>query len=300
MLKRLRCHEVALGALLASAAWAVVFVLTSDASAHYEICEPAKEGAKECASYNIITFTLRKIGMSLDIFSAFITAIATAFIARYTLTLKRSTDKLWTSGEKQFALSKETSDRQNIEVQNQLALAKEAGRAAQKSADAAVAAERARFYIVIRKHNLTEFLVKAARYPNSPTMPFSFEPFVEYEFKNYGKTPGIISEVSHGMIVHQGPPDPVYQVSSHLFVENMIAAGGVTEPQKFDGPVLFDTIEDTLPILMGQKQFWFYGRFDYADVFGNSQVHRFLMRYVKTGLQWGFQPYDYKHYNNST
>jgi hypothetical protein len=80
----------------------------------------------------------------------------------------------------------------------------------------------------------------------------------------------------------------------------MIAAGTETETQRFDGPVLFDTIADGLPISTGQKQFWFYGRFDYEDVFGNPQVHRFLMRYVKTGLHWGFQPYDYKHYNKST
>jgi hypothetical protein len=80
----------------------------------------------------------------------------------------------------------------------------------------------------------------------------------------------------------------------------MIAAGEETELQKFDGTVLFHTVADGLPILTGQKHFWFYGRFDYEDVFGNPQVHRFLMRYVKTGQRWGFQPYDYRHYNQST
>ncbi|MHC2839797.1 hypothetical protein [Bradyrhizobium diazoefficiens] len=280
MLKGWRGYEIVLGAVVASAAWAVLLILTS-----YP---------------NGVATSLHEIGQHLDLVSAFITAIATAFIARYTLTLKRSTDKLWDAGEKQFALARETSDRQNVEVQHQIDIAKEAGRAAQKSADAAVAAERARFYVVIKKHNLADFLSLAGMYPNSPTMPYSFEPVIEYAFKNYGKTPGIISEVSHGLIVHEAPPDPVYQVSDHLFVENMIAAGETTETQKFDGPVLFDTIADALPILTGQKHFWFCGRFDYTDVFGNPQVHRFFMRYVKTGLQWGFQPYDHKHYNQSS
>jgi hypothetical protein len=61
-------------------------------------------------------------------------------------------------------------------------------------------------------------------------MPLSFEPKIEYVFKNYGKTPGIISELSHGLTVHPGPPDPVYMVSSHTFMENMIAAGEATHP----------------------------------------------------------------------
>jgi hypothetical protein len=231
---------------------------------------------------------------------AWATVIATVAIAWFTFILKRSTDKLWDAGERQLQLAKETSNRQAVEIQNQIDIARESNRAAQKSADAAVAAERARFYIVIKSHNLENFLQTAGRFPNSPTMPFSFEPVVEYAFKNYGKTPRIISEVSHGMIVHRGPPDPVYSVSGHLFVENMIAAGALTEIQKFDGPVLFNKIDDAMPILMGQAHFWFHGRFDYEDVFGNAQVHRFLMRYVKTGLEWGFQPYDHKHYNKST
>jgi len=83
-------------ALAATAVWSVVFVLTSDSSATYEVCETTKEGAKECANYHIIGFAFRKVGQSIEIFSALITAVATAFVARFTYTLKRSTDNLWT------------------------------------------------------------------------------------------------------------------------------------------------------------------------------------------------------------
>jgi hypothetical protein len=104
-------QEILIGALVATAFWAVVLVLTSDAASHYEICEVGKEGAKQaakyCASYNIVSFALREVGMHLDIVSALITAVATAFIARYTFTLKRSTDNLWTSAKDQLGLARE-------------------------------------------------------------------------------------------------------------------------------------------------------------------------------------------------
>jgi hypothetical protein len=100
--------------------------------------------------------------------------------------------------------------------------------------------------------------------------------------------------------VHAGPPDPAYATSGHLFVENMIAAGEETELQKFDGPILFHTAADGYPLINFHKQFWFYGRFDYEDVFGNPQVHRWLLRYIRMGTGWGFQSYDYKHYNQSS
>jgi hypothetical protein len=224
----------------------------------------------------------------------------TAALAVATIVLGSATVALYLSAEKQFNLTKDSNARQAVEIQNQIDIARISARAADDSAKAAIAAERARFFIIIKGHNLHNALETLGRYPNSPTMPLSFEPLVQYAFKNYGKTPGIIREVSHGLAVHEGPPDPVYVVSRHLFVEHMIAAGGETEMQKFDGPVLFETIADGLPILSGQKHFWFYGRFDYEDVFGNPQTHRFLMRYVKTGQKWGFQPYDHRHYNQST
>src|SRR5579872_4213044 len=102
-------REALIGALVATAFWALAFVLTSDAASHYEICEVTKEGAeqatKSCASYNIISFAFRELGARLDIVSALITAVATAFIARYTFTLKRSTDKLWDAAQDQARIT---------------------------------------------------------------------------------------------------------------------------------------------------------------------------------------------------
>jgi hypothetical protein len=121
--------------------------------------------------------------------------IFTGILAAATVGLGLATIGLYFAGERQLALAKDTSNRQAVEIQNQIDITREANRAAQKSADAAVATERARFYIVIKRHNLDRVLETLGRFPNSQTMPLSFEPVIEYAFKNYGKTPGIVSEV---------------------------------------------------------------------------------------------------------
>jgi hypothetical protein len=90
--RKLQGHQIALGALVATAFWAMVFALTSNA--------------------NIIGLAFGKIGQSIDVISALITATATIAIARYTYTLKRSTDRLWDAGERQLSHLKESAEQQ--------------------------------------------------------------------------------------------------------------------------------------------------------------------------------------------
>jgi hypothetical protein len=126
MLKR---YELALGFLIATAIWIVVLALQARPTA-----------------------ALSRI----DDYSTWVTALATIAIAIFTFTLWKSTDKLWKAGEDQFRHAKETGDRQAKEIQNQLDIAREANRAAQKSADAAVATERARLYVKVIEHNFLD------------------------------------------------------------------------------------------------------------------------------------------------
>ena len=118
--------------------------------------------------------------------------------------LKRSTDKLWDAGERQFKLAQETSNRQAVEIQNQIDIAREANRAAQKSADAAVATERARLYAVI-EDNFLECIDAAACWDGplqqeERPLPMNIQPMAGVRFKNYGKTPAIVIEVGTGII----------------------------------------------------------------------------------------------------
>lgn len=91
-MRKLQGHKIALGALAATAFWALIFVLTSSA--------------------NIIGIAFSKISQRFDVISAIVTAAATMAIARYTYTLKRSTDKLWDAGERQLSHLKESAEQQ--------------------------------------------------------------------------------------------------------------------------------------------------------------------------------------------
>jgi hypothetical protein len=78
-----------------------------------DICDQSEQtGAKECAPYHLVTYTLWHLFKALDAASVAITALATFAIAWFTLTLRRSTDRLWKAGDDQMALTREMSIRQ--------------------------------------------------------------------------------------------------------------------------------------------------------------------------------------------
>jgi hypothetical protein len=157
-----------------------------------------------------------EIGKILDAISVPLNALATVAIGYFTYTLKTSTDRLWESSDKQFSITKEIADRQFIETQNQIDIARISARAAQVSADAAVAAERGRFFVVVGNHNFSRVAAVGKQWPNSPTMPIDGQLVVTYCFKNYGKTPAVISEISHGIEIS---PTPSRSRLHHLQLE---------------------------------------------------------------------------------
>jgi hypothetical protein len=170
--------------------------------------------------------------------------------------------------------------------------------AAKRSADAAFAAERARFFIVIESHNLRQIIGNV----ESRGILASGENFsIKYRFRNYGKTPGIIKELTLNSMIAAAPPDP----PSHSFVskdfpERMIGANGST-PEDWYGPVTTPELSQVQAIGGNSSRFWFYGRLYYDDVFGNQQVHRFYFRGNRTiGGEYVLQPFEYKDHNKST
>ncbi len=120
-----------------------------------------------------------------------------------------------------------------------------------------------------------------------------------YRIRNYGKTPGILSEVSLGMGISPYPVDPVYSLILSSFAEHMIGGGDATSTKEFsyDSPLESSQADE---IGRNISRLWFYGRIDYEDVFGNPQVHRFYFRTVMSERRCILQPYDHKHYNQST
>lgn len=177
--------------------------------------------------------------------------------------------------------------------------ASEAAVAAKVNTQAIIEFERARFYAVIKYHSFDKFIKAGSMYPNSTEMATDGNAAVQYFFKNYGKTPAIYRENSHGIVISAQPPEPVYALSEQIPTQHMIEPGSGTDDQVCSERLPINTVGDVMPIYRGESFFWFFGSIDYTDVFGEQRVDRFLFRYVKLGGKWRFQPYDYKHYNSS-
>jgi hypothetical protein len=76
-----------------------------------EICEkPDNTGHKECASHGLPIYVAFKVQSFLDFLGVAITAVATLAIAWFTLTLRRSTDKLWLSAKGQMEADQRRHD----------------------------------------------------------------------------------------------------------------------------------------------------------------------------------------------
>jgi hypothetical protein len=173
-----------------------------------------------------------------------------------------------------------------------------AANAAMQSADAAFAAERARFFIVIEQHNLTNIIEHVER---SGMLGGGENLWIRYHFQNYGKTPGIIKALSLNSIIAAEPADsPSHPVIVKDFLEYMIGTNSPTKQDSF-GPITPPNLSQVQAIGRNSERFWFYGRLYYGDVFGNHQVHKFYFRSHRvSGGVCTLQPFDYKDYNKST
>lgn len=81
--------------------------------AHGEICkESQKTGEQACASYRLVPFLVIQIGKILDALGVAITALATIAIAWFTLSLRRSTDRLWYAGERSAIVQRNIGEAQ--------------------------------------------------------------------------------------------------------------------------------------------------------------------------------------------
>jgi hypothetical protein len=73
-------------------------------STEIEICEPAN-GVNNCSSHYVLVSIIRWVLFQLDRHGILISAIATVFIARFTWTLWRSTEKMWEASQRQIGIS---------------------------------------------------------------------------------------------------------------------------------------------------------------------------------------------------
>jgi len=109
---------------------------------HHDVCRVVYQGGpKNCSSYDIVSYLVLESWGFIDSHNWLIMVIATIAIARFTFTLKRSTDRLW-SETKRLA---EGAEEQHGTLKASVEQARRAADAAKKGADAAkVAADISR------------------------------------------------------------------------------------------------------------------------------------------------------------
>jgi hypothetical protein len=255
-MKRFRIPELIVGFLLGFASLLIIFLLSSDFAAHYEVCETTKEGARECANYSVIHFVVHKIRTALDSYNGLITAIATIFIAWFTLSLRQSTDKLWDAGERQLKLLADTSAIQSRDMQDSIAVAK---RSAEVAENSIVQLQRA--LIVLTNFNI-DTLVRG-------------QSIIGYQisamFENTGNTIAKRYTGNANIVMWDGDLPPAFPFADRQSVG--VANGFVGPRVKVPFPISI-AIQDVLDILKKKRRGFMYGWVEYEDVFEIGRKRR--------------------------
>ncbi len=212
-----------------------------------------------------------EIGKFFDHHEGAITALFTIVLAFSTIALWRSTHKLWKAGE------------------NQISVARDGAEAAKRSADAAIGSERAWVLLTIDEENFEECLEKG--------IDEKTRPCAKFHFKNYGKTPAFLTDVSSQLTLDTELPKDISYKSNVPWVDEIILAPGETYPYLAILPTL--TVEQAFELSEGHLYLWLYGRVIYRDVWGNERETRFC-RGHDGRLAWFLPEEGGKQYNENT
>ena len=177
--------------------------------------------------------------------------------------------------------------------------AAEAAEAATQSSIALVSTERANLRIIIKSQNIEQSIRWIL---SDPTLNLGAGAglSINYAFKNYGRTPAFIKEIT-GEIVRSGeglPPRPRYAPSGlYAPFEGALAADESTNGISAGQDALL-TADDVKAVDEGHRSIWFYGRVVYDDVFRTQHEYRFLYRCIGP---WNFfGPHHDKEYEQYT
>jgi hypothetical protein len=149
--------------------------------------------------------------------------------------------------------------------------------AAKLASQVAVGAERAHLFIHIETENIVSAISQGSKgAASSKERPPALR--LSYALKNHGKTPAMIRELSHGVVVAPDlPENPKYQAVSQFPVD-ILGAGEKTPPiQVVDLPRL--TSNDIASIEELFNNLWFYGVIVYDDIFGWRRTLEFVLQY---------------------
>jgi hypothetical protein len=175
--------------------------------------------------------------------------------------------------------------------------AADAADAAKLNAQAIVDAERARIYVEANGQMLIQQIERSINYSPADTHEQQQVPMdqgrveVTYIVKNYGRTPAIIKEISHQLIVTKTLPDlpretsPVDPFPISHFLARETEAGIVCNFES-----VF-TVKDARDVFGGFKTVWLYGYIAYDDTFGWGREFNYVWHY--TGGMNAFHLYGF-------
>jgi hypothetical protein len=174
-----------------------------------------------------------------------------------------------------------------------------AANAAKASADAAIATERARLYLV-ETHSNFLYIINVVSAYSGPVegATISTIPAIKVRFKNYGKSPGTLQAICCELKFSPNPFDFICSPRNNIS-EAIIEPGDSTD----EITCIIDplTVQEANEIKNGIAYLWLYGRAYYKDIFEQPQVHRFYRRFARLSeFQYGMRGYEYKDYNKST
>jgi hypothetical protein len=156
--------------------------------------------------------------------------------------------------------------------------------AAKLNAQAVVDAERARIYVEVNGVELIRQIQHSINYspahtPEQLQAPVRAILGVVYAVKNYGRTPAIIKEISHQLIVAKTLPNlprktaPVNPFPMSHFLARETESGITCNFES-----VF-TVKDTREVFGSLKTVWLYGHIAYDDTFGWGREFNYVWHY---------------------
>jgi hypothetical protein len=168
--------------------------------------------------------------------------------------------------------------------------------AAKESADAVTQSERAHIFIKIVSQSFVEGWTSANLERITPDGQVSVPVTVKFAFKNYGKTPAILQEVSRDIVIAPNFPDEVdYIPVEFVPTERVVASDEATDTWECTRTNISKA--DLNAIIRAQTSYWFFGRILYNDIFGKAHEHRFIYRYNSSR---GWNTFHHPEYSKNT
>jgi hypothetical protein len=187
-------------------------------------------------------------------------------------------------------------------------VAKIAADAAATSAQSGIESERAHLFVILDGETFSSVIEQAA-IPNWTTkqrLPHPYKDglpnmFLSFHVRNYGRTPGVISEISHQIIHAKNLPWPLeYSAALDGEVIDYVVASEKNSPRITCEPDSVFTIADFESIAREDTRLWFYGYVVYFDVFDRRIERRFMWEFSNGAFRMNYQRERISEHNQDT